>query len=174
MSARTLRARGGRTSKTWGLLAGLCLLTLSATAYADRGTIKFPGDHPNYAFELEPHGLLEPFHDFHPGVGVRGTIEIVDNGFITKINNTVGIGFGLDWTSKSVWVPVVMQWNFWLSENWSVFGEPGAVLRISDEKKKGLDYFAVYAGGRFHFSDTLTLTMRVGKPTASVGVSFLF
>jgi hypothetical protein len=32
---------------------------------------------------------------------------------------------------------------------------------------------AIYAGGRFHFTEHITLTMRVGHPTASVGVSFL-
>lgn len=31
----------------------------------------------------------------------------------------------------------------------------------------------VYADGRFHFTDRITLTMRIGHPTASVGVSFL-
>jgi hypothetical protein len=65
-----------------------------------------------------------------------------------------------------------MQWNFWLSENWSVFGEPGTSMRIDDDKAR-FDPFVFYAGGRFHFSDFVTLTMRVGRPTASVGVSFL-
>lgn len=150
-----------------------CALSLAAPASADRSTIKFPGDHPDYVFEAEPHALIEPFHDFRPGVGFRGTIELVDNGFVQTINNTVGIGFGVDWTEKNLWIPIVMQWNFWLSENWSVFGEPGGVIRISDEKKKAFDYFAFYAGGRLHFSDTIALTMRVGKPTVSVGISFM-
>jgi hypothetical protein len=30
------------------------------------------------------------------------------------------------------------------------------------------------AGGRFHFNDSLALTMRVGYPSFSLGVSFLF
>jgi hypothetical protein len=64
-----------------------------------------------------------------------------------------------------------MQWNFWLSRNWSVFGEPGGLVDFSDKKAKV--HPAVYAGGRFHFTDRITLTMRIGHPTASVGVSFL-
>jgi hypothetical protein len=64
-----------------------------------------------------------------------------------------------------------MQWNFWLSENWSVFGEPGGLIDFDKDKLKPKPAF--YAGGRFHFSDDVTLTMRVGHPTASVGVSFL-
>ena len=30
------------------------------------------------------------------------------------------------------------------------------------------------AGGRYHFTDSLALTMRIGYPTFSLGVSFLF
>ena len=36
----------------------------------------------------------------------------------------------------------------------------------------GVD-FAAYAGGRFHFNDTVALTLRLGYPTLSFGVSFL-
>jgi hypothetical protein len=138
---------------------------------ADRSVIKVPGDHPAYVFEAEPHALLAPFDDFTPGVGFRGTIELVDNGFVKTINNTVGIGFGADWTEHHFRFPVVMQWNFWLSENWSVFGEPGGVLDLHKDDLRV--HPAFYAGGRFHFSDHVTLTMRVGHPTASIGVSFL-
>ena len=121
------------------------------------------------------------------------------NGFVKTINNSVAISFGLDWMHYDVndwcgrywqrrgvacgwddefdifWLPVAMQWNFFLSENWSVFGEPGLALRINDDHYNDnvdLD-FAFYAGGRFHFSDTVSLTMRLGWPSAlSVGVSF--
>jgi hypothetical protein len=163
------------------LPASLVLL-VAAPVLADESVIKRPGDHPDYVLEAEPHLIIAPFHDFHPGVGFRATVELVDNGFISTINNTVGLGLGIDWTKHRTWIPIVMQWNFWLSRNWSVFGEPGVVLRIDDGVKferggKGpdkLDPFAFYAGGRLHFSDYVTLTMRVGRPTASVGVSFLF
>jgi hypothetical protein len=51
-----------------------------------------------------------------------------------------------------------------------VFGEPGGLI---DFGKKPKPHPAIYAGGRFHFTERITLTMRVGHPTASVGVSFL-
>ena len=92
---------------------------------------------------------------------VRRTLELVDNGFVSSINNTVGIGFGLDWLSPGdrnvFWVPVVMQWNFWLSDEWSVFGEPGGGLYFG--KASGFSP-AFYAGGRYHFNDAIALTMR--------------
>jgi len=151
---------------TAALAAGL----LAPRAHADTSTIKQPGAHPDYVFEAEPHALIAPFDELRPGVGFRGTIELVDNGFISSINDTVGIGFGADWAKGHFRVPVVMQWNFWLSRNWSVFGEPGGLVDFGDKTKV---HPAVYAGGRFHFTDRITLTMRIGHPTASVGVSFL-
>ena len=173
----------------------------AAPAAADRGVIKHPGQHPKYSFDAEPH-LAFGFFDLGPsenglGVGFRGTIPIVDNGFVSTINNSVGIGFGIDWVHYDddgcfrrrgdvfcyddyefdvLWMPVVMQWNFWLSQNWSVFGEPGLAVEIHDE-----DYFdddidiepVMYIGGRFLMSDDIALVMRLGSPTFSIGVSFL-
>jgi len=148
----------------------IAVASSAGSALADVSTIKLPGAHPDYIFEAEPHALIAPFDDFRPGVGFRGTFVIVQNGFISSINNSIGIGIGADWTKDHFRVPVVMQWNFWLSRNWSVFGEPGGLI---DFGKKPKPHPAFYAGGRFHFTERITLTMRVGHPTASVGVSFL-
>ncbi|MEP7053287.1 MAG: hypothetical protein ABJB12_23190 [Pseudomonadota bacterium] len=189
------------------LAAGACALTTPVPARADTLIIRHPGDHPRYVFEAEPHlllGVIDP-----PGVasgsgfgaGFRGTVVIVPNGFVPSINNSVGIGFGLDIVhyshgrlhcirdslssgvcnpndSESVnnfWLPVVMQWNFFLSREWSVFGEPGLAVRyesLSGAHATNVDP-QFYLGGRWHFADRMTLTMRLGYPTFSVGVSFL-
>jgi len=158
-------------------LVTLCGLAAARPAAADQMVIKFPGLHPNYTFEAEPHGLLAPYAQFVPGIGFRGTINIVHNGFVSSINNSVGIGFGADWVDKGVWIPVVMQWNFWLSRNWSVFGEPGVSIRagqgLEGKHDDHLGILGLWVGGRFHFNDRIALTMRVGRPTFSVGVSFL-
>lgn len=176
-------------------------------ALADTVTIKRPGAHPNYQFEVEPHLVLGAFPPPGPadgsgyGIGARGTFELIDNGFISTINNTVGVGVGVDWVhyddsnlpcpkdpdSNScadlnpdfsvnyVYVPVVMQWNFWLSRDWSVFGEPGLALRFVSRGDDGvaLDPFLLFVGGRYHFSEPISLTLRAGYPTFSVGASFL-
>ena len=169
------------------LAAGVtCALVVSTAAHgasADESIIKNPGDHPDYRFEAEPHGLLGfggPFEasstDF--GAGFRGTIILMDNGFVKSINDSVGIGFGGDlfFRHGTLLIPVVMQWNFWLSTHWSVFGEPGVVFHIRNHDKKDFDFapFTIYGGGRYHFSDTVALTMRIGYPAISVGVSFFF
>jgi hypothetical protein len=41
-----------------------------------------------------------------------------------------------------------------------------------DDRDFEFDPFVFYAGGRFHFSDAISLTMRAGWPTFSVGASF--
>lgn len=68
--------------------------------------------------------------------------------------------------------PVVVQWSFWLHRQWSVFGEPGVALHLEDGHLD-FDPFVFYAGGRFHITDRVTLTLRVGYPTFSFGASFL-
>ena len=191
-------------------LATLVAITglAAATDARAESIIKNPGDHPTYSVELEPHAVLGWGHLYRGsgiGAGARLTIPIVENGFVKTINNSVGISFGLDWMryggcyyydyrgrnradygcGASVLVfPVAMQWNFWLSPQWSVFGEPGLYVYhgIFDDYCAGIagcGYptrtsvdFAFYAGGRFHFNDKVSLTMRVGYPTVSFGVSF--
>lgn len=193
----------------------LCLcfaaLGLSRPALA-QSTIKQPGARPAYVFEAEPHldaGLFDaPGFGGGTGLGLgfRGTIELLKNGFIPKLNNSVGIGFGVDYLRYDGWegprgaceqfvpgpagvpicvrasgsvghvnyfyLPVVMQWNFWLSRQWSVFGEPGVSLYFQDGDLQ-FTPFVLYAGGRYHITDRITLTMRIGYPTFSLGVSFL-
>jgi hypothetical protein len=192
------------------LVAAVGALVWARPASADTLLIDRPGVHPNYALELEPHvllGFIDPpgfGHGSGIGVGVRGTIELVDNGFVRSINNTIGLGIGLDWVHygegqgqcvrrnpardceawsnevavDNFWIPVVMQWNFWLSRNWSVFGEPGGALRYEsnetdDDDDFHVEWLQLYLGGRYHFSDSMALTMRLGYPTFSVGLSLL-
>jgi hypothetical protein len=146
-----------------------------AARAAERSIIKIPGDHPHYVFEAEPHLVLgwgDPFFRTGvPGAGFRGTFHIA-NGFVKNINDSVGIGVGIDVTTDGhALVPVVMQWNFWLSTHWSVFGEPGLAIGAGGASPNV--WPAVFVGGRFHFTERIALTMRLGYPAFSVGVSFL-
>jgi hypothetical protein len=67
-----------------------------------------------------------------------------------------------------------MQWNFWLSPHWSVFGEPGIGIAAHHESNRDTLNPLFMAGGRFHFNDKIALTMRLGYPAFSVGASFFF
>ena len=197
-----------RTFLALALLLGSFGVCGSAQA---QSTIKQPGARTNYVFEAEPHldvGLVDP-PGFGGGtgwgVGFRGTVQLLKNGFIPKLNNSVGIGFGIDYLRYDGWqgprgacreftpgpagvpicvrasdidhvnyfyLPVVMQWNFWLHRKWSVFGEPGVAFYVQDGQLQ-FTPFVLYAGGRYHITDRITLTMRIGYPTFSIGASFL-
>jgi hypothetical protein len=149
---------------------------VSATARAEEHSIiRNHGDHAHYIFEAEPHlilGFAGPFDSSHSvGFGFRGTFHIAD-GFVSSINDSVGVGVGIDFAgSDRVLVPIVMQWNFWLSTHWSVFGEPG--FAIASGPRSDFVPFVFFAGGRLHFTQRIALTMRVGYPELTVGVSFL-
>src|SRR4051812_45955100 len=190
--------------------AALCLLGVSlwqTEARADTLIIKNPGDHARYIFEAEPHvvlGFIEPpgyASGAGFGLGFRGSIPLLRNGFIPSINNSVAIGFGIDFARygrgdycvnggglphcahrrrvdgfNEFYFPVVLQWNFFVSRNWSVFGEPGVALNYhawSGPHGFDVDPLIFFLGGRYHFSDRVTLTMRIGYPAFSVGCSFL-
>lgn len=200
---RALRRLGG--------LALSCAVLSFAGSAAGQSTIRRQGERPAYSFEAEPHFVLGAFQPPGPGddpgigFGFRGTVEIVPDGFIGSINDSVGVGFGADLmrfeadgargvcddfvtgpnnTNVCVEVegddryadylvlPLVMQWNFWLTRQWSVFGEPGIAFYYHDGDLD-IDPVALWGGGRFHFSDSVSLTMRIGYPTLSVGFSFL-
>lgn len=183
------------TTRAWltALVTAGAVVFAARSASADTLIIKHPGDHPRYVFEAEPHVILGFINPPGPGdgsgfgLGFRGTIPLLHNGFVSTINNNIGIGFGLDWVHYShsfidrgnrydvnyAYLPVVMQWNFFLSRQWSVFGEPGVAFHFVNHGDNRFDPFVFFAGGRWHFSDRITLTMRVGYPTFSVGVSFL-
>jgi len=80
-------------------------------------------------------------------------------------------------------IPVAMQWNFFVAQRWSVFGEPGIFIYHgwyngcpnggcpNAPSVTGVEP-ALYLGGRYHFSDGMALTMRLGFPAISVGLSF--
>jgi hypothetical protein len=183
-------------------------IALGAVGFASNANaesiIKDPNP-PKYSVEIEPHLNLQYLFFQHYqasgfGPGVRFGIPILSPGFNKTINDSIAISFGADvmylrpkggpkdcvgadCEYRSFWAvyfPVTMQWNFWLTDKWSVFAEPGVTLqtaatkceRVYGCKSPGFIGPAGYAGARYHFSDSFALTMRVGWPNGlSVGIS---
>ena len=203
---------------TAGIAAVLTLGALPSAARAE-SVIKRPGARPDYSVEFDTHLVLaldgpvwanEGF-----GLGLRASIPIVDDP-IKTINNNMAIGFGFDWAhygdnngcwwryrdyynvypdvrcdANAFWFPVVLQWNFWLTDIISVYGEPGLAIRhwrydypcnynswdgICTRDDTDILPLVFYAGGRFMFGDTAGLNVRIGFwPTMiNVGGAFLF
>jgi hypothetical protein len=209
------RARRGRRGPGLTAAAVTALLLWGGMAQARGGYIVSDRRPPfDYTAALEPHlvfGSAPPGRGVGSGVGVgvRASLMIAPEGFIRDVNDSVAIGFGLDYghyaaryslngyrdqclhfepgpagtmvctdvTSNGgsydyLFIPVVMQWNFWLTEKFSAFGEPGLTLYHVGSQGFGATG-AIYVGGRLRLTDQITLTARIGYPTLSIGVSFL-
>jgi hypothetical protein len=176
--------------------AVLAPLLVASSARAEESVLKQPDQHPSYFAELDVHGLfaywgtnvgpfaLGRYGTAGLGPGVRASFNILKDGFIPKLNDSVAIGvggdlvFGFDGTVRLV-TPVVLQWNFWLTQHWSVFGEPGIAIEfpMSVPASSGGEPIylspALFAGGRYNFNDHVTFTFRIGFPMSTIGVSFL-
>ena len=172
----------------------LAMAAVLALAPEAKASIKNPNDHPDYTVELEPHinsifyrykyagyyGRHRSFGDPEFGLGFRATIELGDPAFVPSINNTVGISFGLDFTNCEfcrrddfrIWTPVTLQWNFFFSDKWSAFADLGLILRTEGFYRDIYADPAVMIGGRYHFNDDVALTLRIGVPFITLGVSF--
>ena len=70
-----------------------------------------------------------------------------------------------------LFVPLVLQWNFWLTERWSAFVEPGIDLYFTAHHGGVVPSLGL--GGRFQLNNVVSLIFRVGWHTATVGISFL-
>jgi hypothetical protein len=183
-------------------ILGAVAVGLSLASPADAASIIKDPNPPKYKVEIEPHlnvqyFFLDTYGAYGFGPGIRVGIPIMSPGFIKKINDSVAISFGGDilrMTSRkfcdrngcydygfwAFYSPVTLQWNFWLTDKISVFGEPGFVFRtpFGDDcsryncRSGPFVWWSFYAGARFHFSDSVALTLRGGYPTGiSVGIS---
>jgi hypothetical protein len=200
------------TSKRTFVHACAVALTSMAASTAARGQSTIRDPHPpKYPVEIEPKFDFDPsgFHTYAGtgfGPGVRFSIPIMSPGFVKTINDSIALSFGVDlihydgyaysygcgrfnvcgYNYASFWsayFPFTMQWNFWLTEKWSVFAEPGFAFRHSFYTDAYCApgvycpahdnfYPAFFGGGRFAVSQHLTLTMRLGYPTLfSFGLS---
>jgi hypothetical protein len=148
---------------TRAALAGLFAIACLAFSSDAHAQIKEPGRHTRYTLDLEPHLVVAWEHgparyaDEGFGVGLRATIPFFHNGPISKINNNMGISFGVDYAhydtdedrfcrefgpdycrrwddydANAFWFPVVVQWNFFFHPVVVVFGEAG--LAFSHER----------------------------------------
>jgi hypothetical protein len=203
-----------RAAAAAGVL-GLVLLLPPAAVQAREGSVVHDARTPiDYGFELEPHlvlGSAPPGRGAGSGggIGVRASVVLSSDGFIRGLNDSLALGFGLDYghyaasygfygyrdeclnfepgpagtavctdvTSNGgsynyFFVPAVLQWNFWLTDRFSAFGEPGVSLYHLGNAGFSASP-ALYVGGRLRLADRITLTARIGYPTLAIGVSFM-
>ncbi len=190
-----------------------CTVSYAGLSHA-QSIIKQPGNHVLYSVDLEPHAVFGWDDTYYGGsafgLGMRATIPFLRNGPISTINNDMGIGFGLDWVTRgscnrgygyggprdyyydcsayAIYLPVVLQWNFYITDIITVYGEPGFAIRYAHVSSNwpdpdgivrdhGYGYtdpiFVMSGGAKFMFGRTVGLNVRAGYPYFTVGASIL-
>jgi hypothetical protein len=152
-----------------------------------------------YAIENEPHFTFGPENVFGTagfGGGLRIGIPLIA-GRLGRVPDNLAISFGADILhydncyfandcgANYLMFPVAAQWNIFVARRVSIFLEGGAFLYKGwfDECGPGNNGCAapsdfgvlptVAVGGRVHISRFSALTLRVGYPTTTFGLSFL-
>ncbi len=175
MIGRHLRILGA--SAGVALAAGVAPSGARAAEHTVETVIENPKDHPPYKMEIEPHGLIG-FGRYHRGgsigAGLRINFVLADP-LIKTINNNLAIGTGADafiGNNLTAMVPVVAQWNLFLLSQFSMYIEPGIGIGFGGG---GIWPDLILAvGGRWHFSEKLALSIRIGYPALGIGASFFF
>ena len=123
----------------------------------DSAAIGFGLDLGHYYGSLGFNGYRDQCLHFEPGPnGTSICTEVTSNGG----------------TYNYLFIPAVLQWNFWFTDRLSAFGEPGVNLFFLGNHGFGVGG-AFYVGGRIRVADRITITARVGYPTIGIGVSFM-
>jgi len=147
--------------------------------------------------ELNLHGGLS-FRGPGPAAGLRFAIPIVDNGFVSKIDNAIYLTFGADLLFErclggcgakerdygvAFAIPLTGRWQFNFNPHWSAYGEVGPSVYVhsgwlGDGKFPGIGkrpdtWVAGAVGAKWHFASTTSLTFAVGEPYSHVGLDFL-
>jgi hypothetical protein len=159
-------------------------LLAAAPAFATDIREPFSGKRPH---TLEFHGGFT-YYGTGLAAGLRYGIPIVDNGFIGPINNSVYITIGADFYllgrvpgygnrgGVGFGIPVMLQWNFHFTDEWSAFGEAGvnpyfdSYFFDGNALYFGGPWVGAAVGGRYHMSNGLALIGRAGTPYVSFGV----
>jgi hypothetical protein len=155
-----------------------------------------------YPVELEPHvsfGASDFHHSVGFGAGLRLGVPIA-RGYLGRAPQNIALGVGGDflhfdncyygancdnaYVANYIFVPATVQWNVAVARPLTLFLEGGAFFY-----KGWVDHCApntaecntpdpgvlptVAVGGRVHVTDDIALTLRLGYPTSTIGVSFM-
>ena len=205
MWQRTDAVGRARTATLIGCLVGagafFCLFSPSSA----RAQIDSPRHHKHYSAEIEPHLVWqwtgdEAAVDDGIGLGFRVAIPIMQDGPVPTINNNLAIAFGLDWayfsdrcfeisadcSENDFWIPITLQWNFFLTEMISIFPEMGLGFRdaildydVCRGGRRCTDsdlevHLVLWFGARFRITDQFAIIARLGVPSLTLGGSFTF
>ncbi len=127
-------------------------------------------------------GVHAGFAYYGNGVAFGGRlgVPLVHNGFVSTINNSVYLSVGADLYNAdhgnntrgfAVGAPIALQWNFYFTDEWSAFMEAGVNLYFdASDRSPGYNWGIGAIGGRYKFSDTVAVQLRLGSPYSAIGI----
>ncbi len=134
-------------------------------------------EHSSVRFDV--HGTVGWYRDL--GVGFRADIPVLSEGIADGTDDDLRITLGFD----ALWFyhhdgfgfyPVAaFQWNFYLSSEWSIFPEVGAVLLFGTYEHYWRTFIApsISFGARWHWNERNAFLMRINWPTGlHLGITF--
>jgi hypothetical protein len=136
-----------------------------------------PTFHAPYRVELEASVVGETLAPPYPvtrgaGAGVRAAFPVIDRGVLGTQDN-FALSTGLDWIGTSTdphfYIPAELQWNIWLTKEFSLRLEPGAAVMFGAGSTKVVP--SLFAGARYQIYKSLYVHGRIGIPIAGIGVS---
>jgi hypothetical protein len=134
------------------------------------------------------HGSVSSFGVF--GTGARAEFPIVPNGLVGGAYDEVALSLGADlffaelnpgWYNDGLYVvPIAaLQWNFYVSDHWSIFPEAGVAFLLDPDDRGWNGHDGVYVapnlgfGARYHFASRNALLLRASTPGGvQVGLTF--
>lgn len=161
---------------------------------------RFDEDRAEYPIEIEPHFTFGPDNVYGAagyGAGLRLGVPVLA-GHLGPVSDNLAISFGADILhyencyyatdcgANYIMVPVAAQFNIFVFRSFSFFGEGGAFLykgwfdACSPDDAGGCSAPSDFGilptlaiGGRLHLGAFTAITLRLGYPTTTLGLSFL-
>lgn len=188
---------------TLGWMLGVACWSVRAqaatTATTDETNIGPAPERTRYPLEVEPHLSFGEFNVYGAagyGAGLRVAAPFA-GGHIGSAPENLAVGVGVDLLHYSncfysvhcsanyIFVPAALQWNVAVFRTVTVFAEGGAYLykgffdacALGETNCSAPPDFGVLPtialGGRLHVGENVAVTLRLGYPTTTLGVSFL-